>query len=119
MIPATVDLKIYKGDTANVYFRVRIRNSDGTPGAYVDLTGGTPKAQIRASTSSNTVIVEFTATLDDQGARPGGVLLTLSAAETAGVAASTGVWDAQVTLAGVVTTYIGGKVTFTEDVTRA
>lgn len=119
MKPAPLDLEIYKGDTCEVFFRLRAKNTDGTAGAYINLTGCTPKAQIRATSVALPVIAEFVATLSDQNTVPGGVLLKLSPATTAAIVATSGVWDAQITNAATdVSTYLAGTVTFTSDVTH-
>ena len=118
-VPATRDITIYQGDTYTLQFRVRNLNTDGTPGTYVDLTGCTPKAQIRTSTSATTVLAEFTATLADQTTTPGGVTLSLTAAQTAALTYGTAVWDAQVTYPSTaVQTFLQGKVTLIYEVTR-
>lgn len=119
MKPATLNLDIYRGDSKDVYFRVRDKNTDGSPGPYKVLTGATPKSQIRADKNNPAVLAEFTASLDDQVARPGGVLLHLTGAQTTAITPDTAVWDVQVTHAnGDVTTYLAGTVTITGDVTR-
>jgi len=117
--PATQDLEIYKGDTVEVFFRVRGKESDGSPGPYVDLTGSTAKSQIRATAASPTPLAEFTCTLSNQATTPGGVLLTLTPVQTQDIAETQGVWDVQITnAAGEVRTYLAGKVTFVNEVTR-
>ena len=52
MQPAQCDIQIYRGD----YFEMTLRLREGTingatyaPGAYLDLTGWQPKAEIRAT----------------------------------------------------------------------
>lgn len=117
--PAVRDITIYQGDTYTLQFRVRAQNTDGTPGAYIDLTGATPKAQLRSAPQSTTVIAEFAATLDNQTTNTGGVTLTLTAAQTAALTYDSMAWDAQVTYpSGTVTTYLRGKATLLYEVTR-
>lgn len=116
--PGTHDLDIYKGDSFELFFRIRETDVNGDPAGYVNLTGRVPKAQIRASASSGTVLAEFTAALADQTTAPGGVLLTLTPAQTA--ALTNGVWDVQLTTTatGDTKTYLRGTVTVTDEVTR-
>lgn len=118
MKPATQNIEIYKGDTFQLFFRIRNRLPNGDPGDYVNLTGQTPKAQIRATEATASVLAEFTATLGDQTTFPGSVLLELSAATTTSLA-SGGVWDVQLTNgSGQVRTYLKGQVTLLPEVTR-
>lgn len=117
--PATLDIEVYKGDDFSVFFRVRELNQDQTPGAYVNLTGGTGKAQVRQTEDNANVEAEFTVTLSNQTTTPGGVLCELSSAQTSAFAFTTGVWDVQVTGAdSKVKTYLKGKVTVIKEVTR-
>ena len=119
MKPASLDLEIYKGDTFEVFFRVRAKNTDGTPGEYLVLTGGTVKSQIRATATSPQLIAEFAPTLSDQIETPGGITLTLTPELTTDITDSIGVWDVQVTKAtGETNTYLAGKVTFINQVTH-
>lgn len=118
--PARYDLSIYQGDDFSLTLRLREQNPDLTLGAYIDLTGATAKAEIRATAASATVLAEFTATVLDQTVTPGGLQLSLTHDQTAGLAAGVnGVWDIQVTQAGLITTYLHGNVTVTAEVTRA
>lgn len=116
--PGTHNLEIYKGDSFEIFFRIRNTDANGDPAAYVDLTGRVPKAQVRASASAGTVLAEFTATLANQTTAPGGVLLTLSPAQTA--ALTNGVWDVQLTTTatGETKTYLRGTVMVMDEVTR-
>jgi hypothetical protein len=120
MEPATYDLTLYQGDDRKLTFRLREQNEDLTPGAYIDLTGSTPKAQIRATPEDPTVAAEFTATLLDQTTTPGGVQLVLTGAQTAALdPAITYSWDVQVeNPATEVQTYLRGSVTVEAQVTR-
>lgn len=125
MKPWPHDLSIRRGDTKELFFRVRERVWDETtsayiPGAYRDLTGWTVLAQYRATEDANEVLAEFAATIMDQGVTPGGVLLRLTPAQTASLTILTGVWDCQLTdPAGDVYTYIAGKVAVDKDVSRS
>lgn len=119
MIPAKQDISFTRGDTVSIYMRVKGRNPDGTAGPYYNLTGATAKSQIRSTAISEVVSAEFACVVDNQTLRPGGVLLTLTATQSAAVIIDKGVWDFQVTEAnGEVSTYVGGAVTILGDVTR-
>jgi hypothetical protein len=118
-IPATLDITIYQGDDFSFSFRVRTKNPDGTTGAYVDLTGYTPAAQIRATEAATSSLADFTATIDDQVATPGQVTLSLTNVQTTALPTTGGVWDVQLTDgAGKIQTYIKGAVTVIAQVTR-
>jgi len=107
-LPAAVDLVLYAGD----YFRVTIDVTDGANGP-VDLTGQTPKAQIRTTTDAAAPLAEFAATVDGNT-----VALVLTSDQTTDLPAAA-VWDVQLSdPADVVTTLAFGKVTTTAEVTR-
>jgi hypothetical protein len=123
VVPASQDITIYQGDTwDDLFFRVRNRvynSSTGEyeAGSYVDLTGYTAKAEIRPTPGGN-LIVAMTVTLSNQSTTPGGVLLSLTPTQTAGLPTSGGVYDVQLTSgAGVKRTYLAGKVTVIPEVT--
>lgn len=116
-LPAIKDLEIYQGDTFSLFMRLRMKQANGLPGAYLVLTGMTGKAEVRPTPESTTVLATFTVSLSNQTTEPGGVTLTLPAATT--LTLSSGVWDLQFKDgAGVVTTYLRGNVTVTKEVTR-
>lgn len=130
MQPGTQDITIYQGDDYELFFRVRalVWDPDANggaggyvPGDYVDLTGFTPKAQIRPSAGSATLLAEFTATLANQTDpdTKGGVYLTLDSAETTDLPTTGGKWDVQLTEDATlkVQTYLRGSVTVTAEVT--
>lgn len=124
MQPAPQDLSIYQGDSFDFFFRVRERDWDPftetyTAGPYVDLTGWTGKSQIRQTHEATDILAEFTVTFSNQATTPGGVLLTLTPAQTVALPAK-GVWDVQLTnTAGEIRTFIAGSVTTSREVTRA
>lgn len=114
----TFDLCIKRGDTYKATFTYVA--SDGIP---VDLTGYTAKMQIRQKANSpDPAPVEIT----DQdgivlGDAEGTVEITLSSENTGTNLESlkSGVYDLELTSpAGVVTTIVGGKVEFVDQVTR-
>lgn len=115
-MPVKQNLSIYRGDKFSFTFSIK----DGN-GVYIDKTGYTPTAQIRTSADDADVVVAFTAALLDQTVAPGAVILTLTAAQTAALAAGKYVWDVQLTNDADptdVTTYLFGDVTVTADVTK-
>ena len=119
MLPVVRNIEIYQGDTFEIFFRLRVLNPDESPGAYIDLTGCTPKAQIRtAPGASGSPLAEFDASLGNQATYPGSVLLELDAADSAGLSVN-GAWDCQLTLpSGKIRTYVAGTVTLIKEVTK-
>jgi hypothetical protein len=128
VIPYPKDITIRRGDSKRIFCRIRERLWDPSangglggyvPGDYRDLTGWVGKAQVRTTEDSATVVAEFTVTLSDQTATPGGVTLYLAPATTAGITVDTAKWDFQFTdAASDVWTYAAGAVTIVKDVTR-
>lgn len=120
-LPTQVNFDVYKGDTFTWWFRLRDRLSSGAPGDYMDLTGATAKAQIRASEDAGTVLAEFTCTIGDQSnsATKGKVTLSLTSTQTTALTSS-GVWDVQLTWPDdTVKTYFKGNANLVKEVTRA
>lgn len=116
--PAPFDLQIYQGDSYDLFFRVKARNGVGDL-VYLDLTGSTPKAQIRASKTSPTAAAELTANISDQTTLTGGVLLHITPAVSAALTLTAGVWDCEILFAsGDKKTVLAGDVTVTPEVTR-
>jgi len=122
--PVTQGITVYQGDTFDFFFRVRNRVYDVATsayiaGTYVDLTGWTGKAQIRANADAAVVLAEFSVTISNQITTPGGVLLVLTPALTAALPATGGFWDVELTNAvAEVRTFIAGAVTVTKQITR-
>ena len=117
--PATLDLSIYKGDSFDVFLRIKTRNPTTQVMEYKDLTGATVKAQVRTAKGAATADAEFTCTIQDQVATPGGVLLHLDPTQTSAMTLTkAGVWDCQVAFSATdVRTVLAGAVTLTQDVT--
>jgi hypothetical protein len=119
--PAPLDITIYQGDTFELPLRMREVLANGTLGDYIDLTGSTIKAQVRA-TKAGSVLAEFVYTPADQtdAATKGAYVLSLSHAVTAALSAdSVGGWDAQITYPdGKVRTLLRGKVDVEGEWTR-
>lgn len=130
MEPFVKNIKIRRGDTKEIFFRVRTKVWDAglsefVPGPYKDLTGYTIEAQVRASKDDvGTPLLEFAVTLGNQADEAqgrGAVLLKLTPAETASVPLNipSGVYDVQFAEPDAdAFTYLEGGVTFDKDVTR-
>lgn len=120
--PATQNITLKRGDSWDLLARVKGKNALGDL-VYLDLTGCTPKAQIRASEDAETPIAEITCTLTDQVTLAGGILLRLEDTATAALAPTTSAkWDLEIKWPGVNgdrKTVLAGTVTITADVTRA
>jgi hypothetical protein len=114
-LPNNKDITIYQGDTWEFIFRLKNEST------ALNLTGATPKAQIRPTAGSPVLVQEITAALLTQsGDTLGCVKLSLTAAQTAALQIG-GVWDVQLLYSGTgaVVTYFSGKVTLVKEVTRA
>jgi hypothetical protein len=108
---ATRNITIYQGDT--YAHELRIKNSAN---ANVTITSRTYTGQIRKKRNSDTVAATFTSEITN-GAN-GIVVMSLTAAATANIAAGTYVYDFQETNGTVITTLITGTVTVTGEVSR-
>jgi len=114
--PASKDFRIYAGDT----FTFDVTYKEGVSGSEVgvDLTGAT-LAGVIATAAGEAAAATFTVTADaDQSANPGKMLVTLSAADSGGLTASSYVYDVQITwVDSTIQTVLKGKLTVTQDVT--
>jgi hypothetical protein len=108
---ANRDISVYQGDT--YAHELRIRNSAN---ANVTITSRTYSGQIRKKRNSDTVAATFTSEITN-GAN-GIVVMSLSSAATANIAAGTYVYDFQETNGSTVTTLITGTVTVVGEVSR-
>ena len=110
MIPATVALPLYRGDT----FRLRVTCwADAAKTLPADLTGATPTAQVRKGSA---LVAAFTCTLTP----PNVIDLHLAAADTKAIPPSGCTWDLQLLYANTdVQTPVAGPVTVAGDVTSA
>ena len=118
MAVQTYDLVIRRGDTYNVEFTWQ--DSDGNP---IDLTGYTARMQIRAKVSSpDPPAVDVTEGAGIVlGGAAGTVTVELTPEQTGdGLQdCKSGVYDVELTSSiGTVTTIIGGRVSFIDQVTR-
>jgi hypothetical protein len=123
MQPAQCDITLYRGD----YFEMTVRLREGTwngyqyvAGNYLNLTGWTGRAEIRANQDATDVLASFTAEILTQaGSSLGGVKLSLPTAQTSTLSVASAVWDFQLTdPASRVYTYLRGSVAVEKDVTR-
>jgi hypothetical protein len=108
---ATRNITIYQGDT--YAHELRIKDSAN---ANVTITSRTYSGQIRKKRNSDTAAATFTSEITN-GAN-GIVIMSLSAAATANIAAGTYVYDFQETNGTIITTLITGTVTVTGEVSR-
>jgi hypothetical protein len=108
-LPANNDLIIYKGDYVELF--VTIKDSLG---ASINLTGSTPKAQLKADYADRNP-KSFTCTLTGT---TGQVRIYLSSSITSTLIPGSYIWDFQVTYAsGDTRTYLAGDVTVYNEVT--
>lgn len=115
-LPATKNIAIYQGDTWRLTLHVRAKNTDGTPGALINLTGVTTLAQVRPKEDSDEVW-EMESAIGNQTTDVGSIHLALSPEQTVDV--KKGKWDLQVTwVDGDVQTLLKGNVTVTAEVSR-
>ena len=108
---ATRNITIYQGDT--YAHELRIKNSSN---ANVNITSRTYTGQVRKKRNSDTAAATFTSEITN--AANGIVILSLTSAQTANIAAGTYVYDFQETNGTVITTLITGTVTVTGEVSR-
>jgi hypothetical protein len=108
--PAEFALKVYRGDTYSWSFALWEDIEHTQP---IDLTGATPKAEIRAKPGGELwVALPVAVTL------PNIIVADLTADDSRKLAAKLGAWDLQLTLAdGTVATVIAGGVFVTPDTT--
>lgn len=120
MLPAERQLAIYQGDSFLLPLRLRLREIDGTPGDYIDLTDAEAKAEIREIDGDN-LLAEFTCEILDQTDLDliGSVTLSLTSLQTTELVAGRSRWDFQITFPDeFVRTYLAGKVIVSGEVTH-
>jgi len=108
---ATRNIDIYKGDT--YVHELRLENSSNVA---INITDRVYTGQVRKKRNSDIVLAEFSTEITD--ASNGVVVLSLTPAQTANLAAGSYVNDFQEINTAVVTTLVTGNVTVTGDVTR-
>lgn len=111
--PKRFDIELYQGDTFNFDLLLK------AAGVPADLTGWTTKAQIRKqtdNTAAETPLLRSTIPTPSNGK----IRIALTATETAALGKDTVYkYDIECTdSASNVRTFIGGKITITEDVTE-
>lgn len=119
MIPGNLTLTLYQGDDFSLIFRMK----DSVSGNYVNL--GLPgertgRGQIRASANEAEVLDEFLVTILDQTTVPGGVMISLTPAQTAALPLEGGVYDIEIANQNRswVRTPIAGSIVVLAEVTR-
>lgn len=121
--PARYDIEMYRGDDYSVVFDLTDINDVG-----IDMTGGEVIMQIRLSADSPDVLATYTTTisdtLDDVGSVTvvnGRITASMAGTTTTGIdfgRHNDGVYDLQLTLSGVIETYLYGDVTISKDVSK-
>jgi hypothetical protein len=109
---ATRDITIYQGDT---YGHVITITDDATPPAATNVTGRTFAAQLRRYPSSD---VAATFAVDMTNAATGVVQLSLTATQTAALAAGPYAFDVHMITGSSVLTLFAGEAVVTAEVTR-
>lgn len=109
-----LNLVFYQGDDYQLVFRLKNKGT-GTP---VNLTGCVPKADIKLTLTDANPKLSFTAALLDP--LDGTVVLSLTGAQTSGLAAGTAlVWDVQLRWPDATTkTYLAGTIAVLPEVTK-
>jgi len=108
-MPSNQDLVIYKGDYVELF--VTVKDGAGVP---LDLTGSTPKAQLK-KTYADSSPVDFTCTLTGV---TGEVRIYLASATAASLTPGDYIWDFQITSSTSQTrTYLAGDVSVYNEVT--
>lgn len=109
----TYDLCIPAGATFSKVIRWK------ADGANVNLTGFTARMQIRPTAASATTTLSLTTENITLGGTAGTITLTISATDTAAIAAGRYVYDLElVSAGGIVTRLLQGVVTVSANVTR-
>lgn len=107
------DIDIYQGDT---YAHVINITNNATPPVSINVAGRTFAAQIRRHPQSDTIAAEFA--VDVSGAATGVVQLSLTATQTAGLAAGPYAFDVHQVTGSSVLTLFAGECLVTAEVTR-
>jgi len=108
-LPASNDLVIYKGDYVELFVTIKDQ-----AGVAINLTGSTPKAQLKADYSDRDPKA-FTCSLPGP---TGQVRIYLPSTVTSTLVPGSYIWDFQVTFSGGDTrTYLAGDVTVYNEVT--
>jgi uncharacterized cupin superfamily protein len=109
-LPSNTDLVLYKGDYVEIL--LTLKDSLGAP---LNLTGATPKAQLKSDYSDREP-KEFTCTVT--AAEEGKVRIFLPSSATSELLPGSYIWDFQITAGdGNTRTYLAGDVTVYNEVT--
>lgn len=127
MKKATYKIEFVRGDSYELFGRVRTKVWDAetstyVPGPYRDLTGWVGRAQVRTALNSTTVLFSFDVELGNQSTTPGSFFIKAQPADTSSLADNqlAGVWDLEWTSPdGEVITPVGGQVALEGDVSRS
>ncbi|MDX2074739.1 MAG: hypothetical protein SFX19_10335 [Alphaproteobacteria bacterium] len=114
--PGTYDFTIYQGATFNRVLTWKDENNDA-----VDLTGSTARMQLRESVDDADPFLSLTT--ENGGIALGGaagtITLAISAADTAVITKTSGVYDLElVSAGGIVTRLLAGKILVSKEITR-
>jgi hypothetical protein len=107
------DIEIYQGDT---YGHVITVTDDAVPPVATDVSGRTFAAQLRRYPGSDDVAATFAVDLTD--AATGVVELSLTATQTAALAAGPYAWDVHMITGSSTLTLFAGECVVTAEVTR-
>lgn len=116
MIPGELNITIYRGDDFSLIFRMK----DSVSNSYINLTERTGRAHIRTEALASEILETFSVTVLDQTTVPGGVMISLTPTQTAGLPLTGGVYDIELFNAdrSWVRTPLAGKVIVLPEVTR-
>ena len=115
--PGRYDFTIYQGASFDRTFTWRT----GDPAANVNLTGYTGRMQVRSNTTAPTVALEVSTANGRMalGGAAGSIAVTVTATDTAALAAGYFVYDMElVSPGGAVTRLLEGRITVSPEVTR-
>jgi hypothetical protein len=122
MIPAPFNFTMKRGDTFEIFLRMKEMVLVGTEyveGDYVNLTDWVGLMQVRQSEDAPEIDATFDIVIADQGVVLGGFFIRMSAATSAALTIATGKYDLQFTLPDdSVFTYLSGVVTLSKDVSK-
>lgn len=113
MVPGTYDIQARQGSTLALAFT--LTDSEGHP---VNLTGATPRMQVRQSPSSADVVLELTAKLSVSAALGGVISLLVPGSLLAPIEAKKYVYDLDVQIGDTIDTWLAGSFIVAAQVTR-
>lgn len=115
MPSASYDIEIEKGATFSLVLTWKDEN-----GSPIDLTGYSAKMQVRSSPTATDVITEFSTTNARiaLGGSAGTITLSMTAADTAAITKTKGVYDLELISGSTVTRLLEGSILFDAAVTH-